>query len=334
MPSLKARIAPALHRLAWALGLSTFRARAQPVMRILMLHGIGADDYPEETFTAQAEWLARRFSVVPLDVIARKAAEGKSTPSREIALTFDDGLKGHATVVYPILKRLGLPATFFLCPGLIASGRWLWTHEMRARLETLGRDCIDALVREVVCGPVALASVTVGRHMAGAHATTAVVGSEAMISRMKELPSETRAAAEERVREATPEFTPGGSEGERYDVMTWDDAAGLDPALITIGSHTSTHPILPTLDGAQQEEEIAGSRRLLEERLGRTVDLFCYPNGSRDAKVEASVRRHYRAAVTTHPGFVRPGDDLHTFARIAAPASSPLLAWRLHRPGA
>ena len=170
--------------------------------------------------------------------------------------------------------------------------------------------------------------------MAKAHPTTAVVDAEALVSRLKALPLEARSAAEARIREATQGFAPGATEEERYDVMTWEDAAGLDPALITIGSHTSTHPILPMLDAAEQETEIAGSRRLLEERLHRTVNLFCYPNGSRDPAVAALVRKHYRAAVTTHTGFVWPGDDACTLARIGTAASLPLLAWRLHRPSA
>src|SRR3954464_13175503 len=54
-----------------------------------------------------------------------------------VALTFDDGLRNNVEVAYPILRQLGLTATFFVCPGLIDRGAWLWNHEARQRLLTL-----------------------------------------------------------------------------------------------------------------------------------------------------------------------------------------------------
>ena len=67
-----------------------------------------------------------------------KHARGGARPRRQgIALTFDDGLRNNYTVAYPILARLGTPATFFVCPGLIDGGRWLWNHEARERLRSL-----------------------------------------------------------------------------------------------------------------------------------------------------------------------------------------------------
>jgi peptidoglycan/xylan/chitin deacetylase (PgdA/CDA1 family) len=104
--------------------------------------------------------------------------------------------------------------------------------------------------------------------------------------------------------------------------------------LITIGSHTLSHPILPTIDDETLEREVRDSRRVLEQRLGRTIDLFCYPNGTQDERVHAAVARHYRAAVTTRYGLVAPTADPHRMLRIPAAPSLPTLAWRMHRPAA
>jgi peptidoglycan/xylan/chitin deacetylase (PgdA/CDA1 family) len=42
-----------------------------------------------------------------------------------------------------------------------------------------------------------------------------------------------------------------------------------------LGSHTITHPDLTTLDPAELEREVAGTRRILERRFGVPVDNFC-----------------------------------------------------------
>jgi peptidoglycan/xylan/chitin deacetylase (PgdA/CDA1 family) len=41
------------------------------------------------------------------------------------ALTFDDGSEDNATVLAPILRELGLPATLYVCPGLLGQ-RYPW----------------------------------------------------------------------------------------------------------------------------------------------------------------------------------------------------------------
>ena len=83
----------------------------------------------------------------------------------------------------------------------------------------------------------------------------------------------------------------------------------LDEALITVGSHTSTHPILPTLTPEEAREEIEGSRSLLEERLRRPVRYFCTPNGCHDDAIVDCVKRYYDAAVIDAHGVVREDSD-------------------------
>jgi peptidoglycan/xylan/chitin deacetylase (PgdA/CDA1 family) len=73
-------------------------------------------------------------------------------------------------------------------------------------------------------------------------------------------------------------------------------AASQHP-LITIGSHTITHPFLTRCDDATLEHELVASRRYLEEVTGHPVDLFAYPTGDYDRRVAEAVRRAgYRAA--------------------------------------
>jgi peptidoglycan/xylan/chitin deacetylase (PgdA/CDA1 family) len=70
-----------------------------------------------------------------------------------------------------------------------------------------------------------------------------------------------------------------------------------------IGSHTLTHPHLTRLAPARAREEIAASRRKLEDTFGVAVEHFCYPYGDwnlwvRDLVAEAG----YRTACTVEFG--------------------------------
>jgi peptidoglycan/xylan/chitin deacetylase (PgdA/CDA1 family) len=280
-------------------------------MRIIQFHGVGGADYPAEVFQAQLKYLRKHLSIIPLESIVEKVANENSPGCNDIALTFDDGLRNHYTIVYPILKRLDVPATFFVCPGLIESRQWLWNHEARERLRLLACEERAALGREL-------------------RAPGSDV--EEMVAWMKTLASSPRRSAEEAIRRLTPDFKPTEKDQEQYGMMTWEELSVMDPALVSIGSHTITHPILTTLSPMDLSYEVRESRGWLEERLQRPVKHFCYPNGAYNEDVLRCVKQCYGVAVTSQKGDLRRGDDLHSLRRVPTTRQLPSLAWRLHQP--
>lgn len=67
--------------------------------------------------------------------------------------------------------------------------------------------------------------------------------------------------------------------------------------LVTIGSHSIAHSFLSKCSLSEQEEEIAGSKRMLEELIGMPVELFAYPTGDYDQRAVDQVRQAgYKAA--------------------------------------
>ena len=303
-----------LHRAALHSGASAYWAHRKPGLRILKFHGVGGSEYPAAALTAELEYLRRRFSIVPLAWVVKRVREGRTAREPGIALTFDDGLRNNWTVAYPILARLGIPATFFLCPGLIDSGRWLWNQEARERL-----DCLAPPERAELAsrcrGP--------GGGAAGA-----------IVAWMRTLARPEREEVEEAIRRVTPRFTPTAEQRERYDMMTWRDVAAMDPEVVSVGSHTVAHPVLPSLEPAAVGHELRESRRQLEARLARPVEDFCYPFGAWTPAIADEVRHVHRAAVTSDPGWISGGDDPYCLRRISATPRLALLAWRLHRPAA
>ena len=323
---LKAKfLSPLVRRLAYLSGLSTRLAQHQGVARILMLHAVGSQTqaaiypsilnvYPTRIFEAELRYLSRYFSVVPLEEIIEKLRRKTLEGSHDIALTFDDGLRNNALVAYRILQRLHIPATFFVCPGLIETGQWAWTYEIAARLTHLASAKRRELLQRL--------GAPVGNILS-------------ILDWMKSLSTTNRVIVEDRIREETSGFAPTPEERHLFDTMTWQDLVSLDADLITVGSHSMTHPILTQTDWNQLAIEIGESRRVLEHRLGRPVKYFCYPDGGYDDAALGLVRQHYLAAVTTRAGFISAKDDVHLLPRIGAGEERVHdLAWRLHRPRA
>jgi len=85
----------------------------------------------------------------------------------------------------------------------------------------------------------------------------------------------------------------------------------------SIGSHTRSHARLTDLDRETAQDEIAGSKAELEDRLGTEVSYFAYPYGKEDpATRDLVVGAGYLAACSTRSGFNRPGSDPYVLRRI------------------
>ncbi|MER3395935.1 MAG: hypothetical protein C4318_00490 [Acidimicrobiia bacterium] len=67
-----------------------------------------------------------------------------------------------------------------------------------------------------------------------------------------------------------------------------------------IGSHSKTHRELPHLDDEELYEEIAGSKKELEDIVGSSVESFAYPRGKYDFRCRTIVESsgYLRAVVT------------------------------------
>ena len=86
-----------------------------------------------------------------------------------------------------------------------------------------------------------------------------------------------------------------------------------------LDSHTITHPHLDTVSTRHLRREVAGSRRDFQ-RLGYTVNFFCYPFGQYDQRVLAAVKAAgYLGATTVEPGVASSADPRFELPRISVP---------------
>jgi len=159
----------------------------------------------------------------------------------------------------------------------------------------------------------------------------APVDPDGFVAWMKTLDPTALRAAEKALRDATRRYSPSPAEHHEYDIAGWEELRALDSALITIGSHTMTHAILPCLPANDIERELGESRRTIQDRLQQPADFFAYPNGDTNELAVRRVRRHYRAAVQDTVAWVGPFSDAHRLPRLAPPRGVLRLALKLHR---
>ncbi len=100
--------------------------------------------------------------------------------------------------------------------------------------------------------------------------------------------------------------------------LSWDEIMEMQASgLVTFGSHTLSHRPLTEMDDAGRVREIVESKKLLEEKLGRSVQSFSYPVGNYDATTRREVSEAgYTAAAATNPGKKAPDDDRFLIKRL------------------
>ncbi|NQT51559.1 polysaccharide deacetylase family protein [bacterium] len=266
---------------------------------------------PEE-FDAQLRFLRARCHVVSPSELVTALGEGRPLAPGTATITFDDGYADNFTTAFPLLQEHGLPAAFFVTTGWIGTHRMLWWDRLREVVHGAVGSPSPAAERLVdVPGIEALAPTSLATH----HDAAALELALATAWRNLRLPPEDMEPLIDRVAHALGGPAPP-SQGHRP--MTWEQVEQLRRAGMEIGSHLVSHVRLATAPPERARDELVQSKQTLEERLGESVDLVAYPEGSHSREVQAlAAEAGYRAAFTTDVGSAAPGDPLLALRRVA-----------------
>lgn len=91
-------------------------------------------------------------------------------------------------------------------------------------------------------------------------------------------------------------------------LLSWSRMRDLDGGVLRFEPHSRTHPRLPLVGPERARDEIVGSKKRLEDELGRRSDVFSYPHGAYDDAIEAIVvEAGFCMAVTDDQGLNHPG---------------------------
>ncbi len=296
----------------------------RPALLVLTYHRIGcaaeceydAGVYSADTngFYEQIEHLRRHYPVLTLDeaLVALKRPGGLRRPA--VLLTFDDGYRDNYSIAFPLLKSMGLQATFFLSTCLVGTNTLAWwdqvaytvRHARRPRFKVAeGMQEIDLTRMDV--------TQAVGRILRwfksdGPAQPAALVADVA-------------AACDGPVRQCAPD----------RQFVSWEEAGEMLEGGMALGSHTHSHRLLGRLTPEEQMEEVVNSRNVFRQRLGIVPRVMALPCGSSSLETPSILARAgYEAAFSTRCGVNLPEAwDFYSLRRIPVDRSTSLPLFRL-----
>ncbi len=251
-------------------------------------------------FEEQMRHLASKYQVLSMDRFVEHVTGGEH--GFAVAVTFDDGYKDNYLQAYPILKRYGIPATFYIITRFLENDTSMWWYELWEKLLVT-----NAFSLEV-------------RGQRRDWRTDSVREKEACFEDVKTVL--TRSGREEYLellRRISADLSP-----KQYPdaCLTSSEIRELDEGnLITVGAHTHGHFCLSALSDADARKEMLRSKRILEGYLSHPVLHLAYPYG----QIEDAGEREFRiaaecgflSATTTKHGSVAAHSGLHSLPRLS-----------------
>jgi peptidoglycan/xylan/chitin deacetylase (PgdA/CDA1 family) len=281
--------------------------------RIIMYHRFAAGNVSRKLSLAQLEeqirFIRRHFKVVSLSALVSRLRSGMAPDHGSVALTVDDAYADFGALAYPVFRKWGVPVTIYVVSEFAGGKLWLWWDAIRFILEQAraGHHQIRALNREDTLD----LSDEVRREAAW----------HALADRGLTLSPQERSQYLRDLQESFSVPLPITPVRD-FAAMDWEALLDLDPAIVEIGSHTCTHPILSHCGPEQLDHEVGGSKRIIEARLGREVRAFCYPNGQwpdvNDQVMAAARNAGYESAVMACGTLVSKGADVFALERLHA----------------
>lgn len=282
-------------------------------------------------FERQMAFVAAHYRLVSLDDVVDCIERRRPFPPRAVAITFDDGYLDNYTAALPILRRHRLTATFFVTAGPVVRGERFWVSWLRTAVLSAA-DLSGLATAELI--PPALLSRARGDREQIVEAITRRMNRSGRADRHDLLEQAARALRIDDVP------APGAEELVRPEHVRELVRAGM-----TIGSHTVSHPNLPSLTAAEASSELAESKGLLEQITGQPVRHLAYPGGPEAGRpiftretMALARRAGYRSASTSlrqavaldSDAFALGRYDVHErmgFSGFAFRLEQPRLAW-------
>jgi peptidoglycan/xylan/chitin deacetylase (PgdA/CDA1 family) len=107
-----------------------------------------------------------------------------------------------------------------------------------------------------------------------------------------------------------PAWAPRGA------LLGWDEVREMAAGGVQFGSHTCTHPDLGRVSGTRAREEMASSRKAVEDAVGAPVTAFAYPYGTVDRTLRNLAAEEYAVAGSTELRFVGSDADVLALPRL------------------
>jgi len=246
-----------------------------------------------QRFRQHLQFLAKHYHMISPEGFLRWINGDERLPANSVLLTCDDGLRNNLTDMLPILQEFRLTCLFFVTStGLNGNPAMSWCDEFLLML---------------LAGPsvIRLHWPDMNINLDGEGVREKAQSSWELVKHVSRFDESKRDSVKERLRDHlglskdwNAKYHDDPVLSRRFLTMADRELRELAASGMTIGAHTSHHPLLPRLSEELAWNEICENREHLQQILGQQIWAFAYPFGNCEAVTSREIKMAKNAGFT------------------------------------
>ena len=248
-----------------------------------------------DLFERKLVWFKQRYNLISYNELFDSIYSHKRL-NNACHLTVDDGWLSTYQVIFPVMKKYGIPFTIFVSPTVCLSGQNFWYKDI------IGVD--ENYLKEMM--------ITKGLYQKGIERFPAeLLLKEISIDSVYKLLDEYWTIHNNKNRQ------PRG-------FINVDELKEMYSSnLVEVGAHTISHPILSKEDAHRSEYEIIESISKLASVLNKEITAFAYPNGLKNIdfgqrEMKVAQKAGIKMAFSVNPGIINDNVNPLAIPRIGS----------------
>lgn len=231
-----------------------------------------------QQFEDQLKILKKIGSFISQKDLRNSIENGDMIPNKSMIITFDDGLKEQYDLALPILKKLRIPATFFISSKTLEEKKILNVHKVHmVRSVVSPAEMLNAL--EVYCnGKEIVVDFKLAQEKGIIHYKYDTIEAATLKYLLNFLLSKEN--QEQFISTLFEQYFSGEEEKLHNELYMNEDQIYELGQLDYIGSHGYDHDPIALKNEKEQEIQIEKSCKVLSKVTGNEIYSFSYPYGS------------------------------------------------------
>lgn len=212
----------------------------------------------EQLFLSDLEYLLKHYNPVTINDVVDFISNDKKSDKPRFFLSFDDGMRECYDVIYPILKKKGIQAAFFINPAFVDNKELFFKHKISMIIEKLQntKDRSDF--------------TKVGEVLNISNADNDFLARSIKQLEYKNLEQINKIGDICKI--DFPQYLK-----EQQPFMTLQQIKELKREGFTIGSHSYDHPEFRKIDDQQMKLQISQSLEYLFSTINPEIKIFAFP---------------------------------------------------------
>ena len=205
---------------------------------------------------------------ISMDDVLKNISNKTDFDNKSFVITFDDGFFNNYSIAIPILKKMQIPATFYITTDFIEKNATSWVDRIEIAVNSKNHGSTKILNKEYNFNNSIKSKIKFMNDM------RKIIKNDKKID-----PYKTTANILKNLDYKKKILSSNHTLDKKMD---WNQIKKLDKQkLFTVGGHTKTHKILSFLSDKEVKKEINESIRLIVKKLKKKIIHYSYPEGLR-----------------------------------------------------